>query len=116
MPNHKLSKNIFPVKDPYRSSVDHDVANSPHCIKIFDNYDTTVSYEAFASFVQGSKSPDAAPYRRRTEFSATPFNLQIRIITHFSAGPNLLPSIRYSEISSVDAHIKQSVKLARLYQ
>jgi hypothetical protein len=26
MPNHKLSKNICPVKDPCRSSVDHDVA------------------------------------------------------------------------------------------
>ena len=110
MSNHKLSKNICPVKDPCRSSVDHDVANSPYRIKIYYNDDTTVSSEASASFVQGSKSPDAAPCRRITESSATPFSLQIRIITQFSAGPNILPSIRYSEISSVNAHIKQPVK------
>jgi hypothetical protein len=56
MPNHKLSKNICPVKDPCRTSVDHDVANSPYLIKIYDNDDITVSSEASASFFKGQKA------------------------------------------------------------
>ena len=88
----------------------------PQCLYKGCSLPFTVSSEASASFVQGSKSPDAAPYRRRTESSVTPFNIQIRIITRFPAGPNILSSICYSEISSVNAHIKQLVKLTCLCQ
>jgi hypothetical protein len=44
-------------------------------LKRCDNDDTNVPSEASASFVQELESSHAVPYRRRTESSATPFNL-----------------------------------------
>jgi hypothetical protein len=43
-------------------------------------------------FSRAKKSWHRAIYRRRTESSADPLNLKIRTITHFPAGPNILPS------------------------
>ena len=55
MPIHNLSKNICPVKDACRISVDHDVANNPYRIKIDDNDDTIVSSEVSTSLFNGQK-------------------------------------------------------------
>ena len=30
MPNHTLPKSVYPEKDSFRGSVDHDVANRPY--------------------------------------------------------------------------------------